>query len=154
MTDRKVSTTLRTRVWVGLFVLVVFLAGLAAGVVAAPWLGFGPRPGFGFSRGGPGRPPMSGRLLERMSSRLDLTTDQTVRLEAVLDARRDTFRDISRDMRDRIEAERETFRSALAEILTTEQMETFEGEIVRMGEERRRRPGGRRERGGMRGPPR
>ena len=154
MTDRKVSTTFRTRVWVGLFVLVVFLAGLAAGVVAAPWLGFGPRPGFGSSRGGPGRPPMSSRLLERMSSRLDLTTDQTARLEAVLDARRDTFRTISRDMRDRIEAERETFRSALAEILTPEQMETFEGEIVRMGEERGRRRGGRRERGGMRGPPR
>ena len=147
MIDGKMSITLRTRVWVGLFVLVVFLAGLAAGVVAAPWLGFGPRPGFGFARGGPERPPLSSRLLERMSSRLDLTTEQTARLEAVLDARRETFRTISRDMRDRIEAEREAFRSALAEILTPEQMETFEGEIVRMGEERGRRRGGRRGRG-------
>lgn len=150
MTDGKMSITLRTRVWVGLFVLVVFLAGLAAGVVAAPWLGFGPRPGF-FR--GPG-PPLSGRLIERMSSTLDLTDDQTARLEAVLDARRDTFRAISRDMRNRIETERETFRSAIAEVLTPEQMETFESEIVRMGDERRRRPGGRRERGWMRYPPR
>ena len=154
MSDRKMSITLPMRAWVGLFVLVVFLAGLAAGVVAAPWLGFGPRPGFGFSRSGPGRPPMSSRLIERMSSTLDLTDDQTVRLEAVLDARRDTFRAISRDMRNRVEAERETFRSAIAEILTPEQMERFESEIVRMGEERGGRRGGRRERGGMRGPPR
>ena len=152
MTDGTLSIT---RVWVGLFVLVVFLAGLGAGVVAAPWLGFGPRPGFGLSRGGPGRAPMSNRLIERMSSTLDLTGDQTDRLEAVLDARRDRFRAISRDMRDHVEEERETFRSAIAEILTPAQMETFEGEIVRMGDERgRRRGGGRRERGRMRLPPR
>ena len=153
MNDRKMSITLPTRVWVGLFVLVVFLAGLAAGVAAAPWLRFDPRPGFGSFRG-PGPPPVSSRLIERMSSTLDLTDDQTVRLEAVLDARRDTFRAISRDMRNRVEAERETFRSAIAEILTPEQMERFESEIVRMGEERGGRRGGRRERGGMRGPPR
>ena len=45
------TVEMRTRVWVGLFVLVVFLAGLGAGIVASPWLGFGPRAGFGPGRG-------------------------------------------------------------------------------------------------------
>ncbi len=141
----------RTRVWVGLFVLVVFLAGLGAGIVAAPWLG--PRPGFGPGRGGPPGPAPSGRVLERTASRLDLSDEQSERLSALFDARRERFRAISRelrrDMRARFAAEQETLRAAIAEILTPAQMDVFEAEIVRLGEERRRRWGDRdrRERG-------
>ena len=47
------TVEMRTRVWVSLFVLVVFLAGLGAGIGAATWLG--PRPGFGPGRGAPPR---------------------------------------------------------------------------------------------------
>ena len=139
-------SNLRTKIWIGLFVLVVFLVGLGAGVVAAPWFGGGPRMGRMFGPGGQGgpprpggRPPMSERLMERLSGSIELTDEQTDRLEAVFDARRDRFREMSRTMRERFDRERDTFRTALADILTTEQMEQFESEIVRMGEGRRRR---------------
>lgn len=144
------TVEMRTRVWLALFVLVVFLAGLGAGIVAAPWLGFGPRPGFGPGRGGPPVPPISGRMLERIAPRLDLSDEQSERLSALFDARRERFRTIGREMRRemraRFVAEQETLRAAIAEILTPAQMDLFDAEIARMGEERRRR-GGDRERG-------
>ena len=96
---------------------------------------------------------MSGRVLERMASRLDMSGEQSERLSALFDARRERFRsigrDMRRDMRARFAAEQETFRAAIAEILTPAQMALFDAEIARMGEERRRRPGSRdrRERG-------
>ena len=141
------TAEMRTRVWIGLFVLVVFLAGLGAGVVAAPWLGFGPRPGFGPGRGGPAVPPISGRMLERIGSRLDLSDGQRARLSALFDARRERFRalgrEMRREMRARFAAEQETLRAAIAEILTPAQLDLFDAELVRMGEERGRRGGGR-----------
>ena len=143
----------RTRVWMGLFVLVVFLAGLGAGVVAAPWLGFGPRPGFGPGRGGPAVPPIGGRMLERIGSRLDLSDDQRARLSALFDARRERYRalgrEMRREMRARFAAEQETLRAAIAEILTPAQLDLFDAELVRLRDERGRRGGGRggRERG-------
>lgn len=144
------TVDMRTRVWIALFVLVVFLAGLGAGIVAAPWLGFGPRPGFGPGRGGPPVPPISGRMLERIASRLDLGDEQSERLAALFDARRERFRTIGREMRRemraRFVAEQETLRAAIAEILTPAQMELFDAEIARMGEERGRRGGDRRRR--------
>ena len=155
------TVEMRTRVWVGLFVLVVFLAGLGAGIVASPWLGFGPRPGFGPGRGGPPVPPLNGRMLERMASRLDLSDEQRERLAALFDARRERYRalgrEMRREMRARFAAEQETLRAAIAEILTSAQMDRFDAEIDRMREERRRRGDGRdrRERGfrGRPGPP-
>ena len=147
------TAEMRTRMWVSLFVLVVFLAGLGAGIVAAPWLALGPRPGFGPGRGDPPVPPMSGRVLERMASRLDMSDEQSERLAALFDTRRERFRsigrDMRRDMRARFAAERETFHAAIAEILTPAQMALFDAEIARMGEERRGRSGNRerRERG-------
>ena len=150
------TAEMRTRMWVSLFVLVVFLAGLGAGIVAAPWLALGPRPGFGPGRGGPPMPPMSGRVLERMASRLDMSDEQSERLAALFDARRERFRsigrDMRRDMRARFAAEQETFHAAIAEILTPAQMALFDAEIARMSEERRGRSGNRerRERGRQR----
>ena len=137
------TVEMRTRVWISLFVLVVFLAGLGAGMVAAPWLGLGPRPGLGPGRGGPPVPPVSGRMLERIGARLDLSNEQSERLSVLFDARRERFRTIGREMRRemraRFVAEQETLRAAIAEILTPAQMELFDAEIVRMGEERGRR---------------
>lgn len=138
-------TDTRTRLWIALFVLVVFLAGLGAGIVAGPWLDRGARPDGGFGRGGP-RAARSERLVERMSSRLDLSDEQSERLRALFDARRDRFRALSREARERLAAERRSFRTAIADILTPDQMEVFETEFLRMGGRRgpgRRGPGGR-----------
>ena len=143
------NAEMRTRMWVSLFVLVVFLAGLGAGIVASPWLAPGPRPGFGpgLGLGGPPVPPLRGRVLERMASRLDMRDEQIERLSALFDARRERFRSIDREvrreMRTRFAAEQETFRAAISEILTPAQMALFDAENVRMAEERRRRWGDR-----------
>ena len=147
MTDK------RTRLWIGLFVLVVFLAGLGAGIVAAPWLDRGGRPERGFGRDGLRPPGGSARLVERMSSRLDLDDEQAVRLRTLFDARRDRFRTLRREMRERLAAEQGSFRTAIADVLTPEQMATFEREFLRLGGRRDRGPGGFGDRGrGDRGP--
>ena len=135
-------TDTRTRVWIGLFVLVVFLAGLAAGIFAAPWLGRGMPPGRAFGAGGPRPPAMSDRLMQRMTPRLDLSAEQSARLGALFDARRDRFRAMGREMRERLAAERGSFRTAVADILTPAQLATFEAEFLRLDGRRGRGRGG------------
>lgn len=134
-------TDTRTRLWIGLFVLVVFLAGLGAGIVAAPWLDRDGRAERGFRRDGLTPPGGSGRLVERMSNRLDLREEQTARLRTLFDARRDRVRTLRREMRERLATEQGSFRTAIADVLTPEQMATFEREFLRLGG-RRDRPRG------------
>lgn len=136
---------MKRELWVALFVLVIFVAGLAGGIIVTRWSPFG---WFGPRFGPPsfaGREaPRSfgrGRLLQRISERLDLTDQQEERLEQVFEARRDRFRAEREAMRRRIETEEETFRSEIADILTPEQLETFNAVIVRLDDERRRRAG-------------
>ena len=139
-------TDTRTRLWIALFVLVVFLAGLGAGIVAAPWLDRGGPPGPGFGRAGVPPEGRSGRLVERMSARLELSDEQAARLGALFDARRDRFRAMSREMRERLASERATFRTAVAEILTPAQLARFEAEFLRLDGRRGRAPGRPRDR--------
>lgn len=136
---------MRREFWVALFVLVVFVSGLAAGIIVTRWSPFGwfgprfgPPPFVGREFSGP---PGRGRLMQRISERLDLTDQQEERLEQVFEARRERFRAEREAMRQRIETEEETFRSEIADILTPEQLETFNAVIVRLDDERRRRPG-------------
>lgn len=150
---------MRRELWVALFVLVVFVAGLGAGVLVSRWSPFGwfdgPRsgpPAFA-ARGGP-VPQGRTRLMERISERLDLTDQQAERLEQVFDARRERFRADREAMRLRIEEEEETFRAEIADVLTPEQLETFNAEIVRLDGERRRPRSGDRGGNGGRGPAR
>ena len=76
-----------------------------------------------------------------MSNRLDLREEQTARLRTLFDARRDRVRTLRREMRERLAAEQGSFRTAIADVLTPEQMETFEREFLRLGG-RRDRPRG------------
>lgn len=143
-------TDMNTRLWVGLFVLVVFVAGLAAGVLVRPWLSPGPPPRFGPAslRGGaPG--PMGGRLLERLAADLELTPEQDLGLKAVFEARRLRLREINKEVRDLFETQQSQMNAEIAAILTPEQMEIFENEIVRVRQ--RRVPA---DRGGFLGRPR
>lgn len=141
-------SNVRTNTWIVLFVVVVFFLGLAVGVIATPWFGLGSPVGRIFGPGRPGAPgpplgppPMTERLIERLSRSIELTEDQTERLSELFDVRRDRAREIGRSMRERFDREREIFRTALSEILTATQMDQFESEIVRIDEERRRRDG-------------
>ncbi|MCY3846651.1 MAG: hypothetical protein OXH69_24280 [Acidobacteria bacterium] len=135
-------TDTRTRLWIGLFVLVVFLAGLGAGIVATPWLDRGRLADRGLGRDGLRPPGGTERLVERMSNRLDLSDEQAARLGTLFDARRDRFRTLRREMRERLAAEQGSFRTAIADVLTPEQMATFEREFLRLGGRRDRGPRG------------
>ena len=139
----------KTRLWAGLFVLVVFVAGLAAGVVVRPWLGPGPSRGFGPRGmvGGPSPDRMTERLLARISVVIDLTPAQDQRLRAVFDGRQRRLREINEEVRGRFETQQAEMNAEISAILTPEQMEIFENEILRM----RRLRGGARGRGGPRG---
>ena len=131
------------RLWAGLFVLVVFSGGLAAGFAVRPW--FDPEPSRGFrGRGGPPPPSarMPERLLDRLDANLELSDDQRGRLREVFEARRLRFRELDASVREQFEAERTQMNAEIAAILTAEQMELFESRIVRM----------RRDRFGPRGP--
>lgn len=134
----------RMRLWAGLFVLVVFSAGLAAGFAMRPWIDPDPPRGGRFR--GRGESPPSARMTERLLDRLDaaaeLSDDQRRRLREVFEARRLRFREISAGVREQFEAERAQMNAEIAAILTAEQMEVFESRIVRM----------RRDRGGRFGP--
>ena len=138
-----------TRLWAGLFVLLVFVAGLAAGVVVRPWLVPGPPRGFG-PRGLVGRPSpdrMTERLLERISAEIALTPEQGQRLRAVFDGRQRRLREINEEVRGRFETQQAEMNAEISAILTPEQMQIFENEILSM----RRLRGGARGRGGPRG---
>ncbi len=130
------------RLWAGLFVLVVFSGGLAAGFAVRPWLD--PEPTRGFrGRGGP--PPRSVRMTERLLDRLDadleLSDEQRGRLREVFEIRRSRFRELEAGVREQFEAERAQMNAEIAAILTAEQMAVFESRIVRMRRDRRDRRG-------------
>ena len=139
------------RLWAGLFVLVVFSGGLAAGFAVRPWLD--PETSRGFrGRGGP--PPsarMTERLLDRFDADLELSDDQRRRVREVFEAGRIRFRELNAGVREQFEAERTRMNAEIATILTAEQMEVFESRIVRMRRDRRDRFGPRGPDGG-RGP--
>ena len=151
----------QTQLSISLFVLVVFLAGLGAGILGTNWVNSGPPIGRRFGPGGPNGPShqsSQGRrfdrtfsLLDHLASSIDLTDDQADRLEALFESQREGFREMSRMTRERFNRGRDEFHAALSEILTVEQMQRFESEFVRMGNPRRRgfvrpgeRPGGAR----------
>ena len=140
-----------TQVWVAAFVVVVFVCGLAVGALLGPRFGSGGQPGFdrrppGMGLPGPGS--RESRLVERIAEDLALGEEQRTELEEVFTARRERFRAINDEVRERFETERGEMRAALEEILTVEQLEQLDEEILRFREGRR----GRRDDGSAFGP--
>lgn len=130
---------LRAQLGISLFVILVFLVGLGVGVLLDARLS-GPERlplrGFHFARGRvPGRPPARplvrherrspARLLRSLGPSLDLSDEQAERLKALFQTQREQFGEARRGMRQKLDARRKTFRTALTEILTPEQMELF-----------------------------
>ncbi len=141
-----------TRVWIALFVLVVFVCGLSVGIGVSSW--FGPR---GELRGARGPfPPGGGRMgpqdfvseqiVRRLANDPDFSDDQQQRLEALFAERQDRFREFNQEMRARFETEQASLHDEIAAILTPSQMEIFETARRSRGPGRRGRgPGGMRE---------
>ena len=140
-----------TRVWVALFVALVFVCGLSLGLAAGLWLGpralRGPLPGAPWGARGltPGpRAFAPERLLDRLAREdAQFSAEQRGRLEALFEARGREFERVAREMRRRFTAEQQRLRAGVAEILTPEQMELFD----RMRRRPRGGPGPGRERG-------
>ena len=139
-----------TRLWAGLFVVAVFVIGIAAGVMLRPWLRLGPprSVGPGAMAGSPAR--SANVLVDRLASEMELSDEQRDALEQVLTTRRERFREFHREVRGRFETEQQGMRTAIRDILTPEQVEVFEGLIMRLGAERRRGWAGGRRRPGSR----
>ena len=137
------------RLWVGLFVLVVFVAGVAGGVALRPWVTSDPQSEFGRRgpRRGEGAGPVAGRLFDRIAADIDLTADQGQQLRAVFETRGQRMREIDQEVQDLFETEQAQMNAEIAEILTPEQMEIFKNAIVLM----RGRPRSPPWRGGPRG---
>ena len=142
-----------TRLWIALFVLVVFVCGLSVGIGVSSW--FGPRAEVRGARGP--FPPGGGRMgpqdfvSEQIVRRLDNDPDfsdvQRQRLEALFAERQDRFREFNQEMRARFETEQASLHDEIAAILTPSQMEIFEPARRSRGPGRRGRgPGGMRER--------
>ena len=137
------------RLWAGLFVLVVFVAGSAVGVAVRPWFAFRPRPVFGplGPRGGPS-PPFTERFLDRIDAEINLSEQQERQLRETFETGRLRFRAIYQETRERFDTEQEQMDGEIRAILTPEQVDTYENEIMRMGPDRR----GSRRRNGFRPP--
>ena len=137
----------KTRIWVALFVAMVFICGLSMGLALGVW--FAPRTGPDRAEGPfrPGGPPgrrgfVSERILNRLADDPAFTEDQRERLLTLFADRETRFRELNLDMRRRFEAERESLREEIGTILTPGQMEIFDAFSRRR---RERRPGGPRE---------
>jgi len=113
------------QVWFAAFVVLVFVAGVATGVLIGPRLFGGPGPGQGFGPAGPGL-MMPAPLVGRLAAELGLDAEQQKTLEAVLARRRERLLSFNREARDRFETEQRELRREIAEILTFEQQRQFE----------------------------
>ena len=139
----------RARIWFSLFVLAVFVVGLAAGVLLGrrvvgppgrPFGNFGGPPGPDSAfRGGP--PP--GLLLDRLDRELSLTGDQRTRIGAVLQTSRERLDQLQKDTHNRLETEQRGLRDQIRKELTPDQQSRFDRWI----ESNRPRGPGRRGRG-------
>jgi Spy/CpxP family protein refolding chaperone len=122
----------RARIWFALFVLAVFAAGLAAGVMigwrlapAPPAFDRGGFPGPG-GRGPGGRPPSAARLIDRLDRELGLTAAQRASIEQIFESRREPLERAQREMRERMEREQREFQNEIRKVLTPEQQPKFD----------------------------
>lgn len=138
------------KVWFGVFVLVVFCLGAAAGVVADRYRMFGGRRPFGAGmlRGGPPKPA---EIADRMSRELGLTDAQRTQLEEVFRRNGDHLEQFRRETGARFDVLRKQLDSEISAILTPEQRAKFEEQRKRR--ERNRPPRAPGEPGGPPRPP-
>jgi hypothetical protein len=116
-----------SRIWLASFVVVIFVIGMAGGILVDRLIG-GPPPPFPPALG-PGRapaPPRPGPLAERLARDLKLTADQRARLEDVFERRRQHMEVLQREMGERFRQEQDTLRAEIGKILNDQQMKQFD----------------------------
>jgi Spy/CpxP family protein refolding chaperone len=122
----------RSRIWFALFVLVIFVAGLASGILIGRQLTIRERAPLRAGAALPGPPagrfggPPRQQMLERLDRQLDLTPEQRQQIDAIFRARRDSLDRLQRDVRDRYQSEQEALRDEIRAVLSPEQREKFD----------------------------
>lgn len=118
----------RARVWFAGFVLLVFVSGLALGVILTRLLAR-PEP-FGFSmmggRGGDLMMRGPELRIDRLAESLGLTDSQRKEIDTVFELRRDRLRKFREEANGRFEAEQKEIRAQIEKILTPEQLKRFD----------------------------
>ena len=131
--------SLSSRVWFGVFVVLVFVTGTFAGVLLdRAWLlGGGPelvrRPMSMRGRGEDPNPAVfptlrrggSALMADRLAAQLDLSDDQRARLRGLLSVWSDKAVVLQSDLRRNFEIEQRQLRSEIETLLTDEQKERF-----------------------------
>lgn len=88
-------------------------------------------------RGGRDHRDRGRRMVERLRSGLDLTDEQVVRLEDVMERNHETAHEFWRNSRQEYEALRKQFRADIRELLTDEQQVKFDAMVAEYDEKRR-----------------
>ena len=141
------TKSLMLRVWFGLFVAVIFAAGVGAGVMLAPrFAPSSPRAGVPVrppgERGAFPRQPGMGptRLAPQLAEELGLDAEQERQLDDVFKRRRERLEQIQHGVRDQFEAEQRALRQEIRTILTEEQRAKFDEWLHRSRRGSRRPP--------------
>jgi len=113
--------------WVVAFGLVVFAAGVAAGVLAAGYLHTTPRVTERMLL-----PPPPEAIAQMLGDELQLTAAQRAELDAIVAAKRRMLALRREDMRRRFEQDANSLASDIRQILTPAQQEKFEEIIARV----------------------
>lgn len=111
----------RERVWFGIFVILVFTAGISTGLLLHEY--FESRSPVFAGRRPPIRPLQLTALLKE---RLKLSDEQQRAIDAVLDKRRESMNGVHVEMRERVKADVAALNAEINSILTPEQRAEFE----------------------------
>ena len=134
-----------TRGWLVLFAIIIFVGGIAVGLLSGRR---NARPG-----GPPGvfRGPAVGnhprRQFVRLANALELTNEQREQWESLIDEERSRIRSLAEDGRSRFRSAQKERRAKIIEILTPEQRERFDKFTPRPQQPRRDFRRGRERRG-------
>lgn len=109
----------KTRLWFGTFVALVFIAGVATGSLLERIFN---RPAFAFASPAP---PGPGMLADVFAEELKLTSDQRTQIEAIFESRRPQLKLLRDSVRDKFEEERKTMDAEIEKLLTPEQRDRF-----------------------------
>jgi Spy/CpxP family protein refolding chaperone len=137
----------RRRIWFAIFVLVIFSAGLATGIVLDRYFTFGGPPALGRARMGPGvlgrfGRPQPAQIVDRMQRELDLTAEQRTRLEAVFQRGSERMERFQAGTRSQFEDLRRQLDVEIAAMLTPVQRAKFEEQQKKRRVFERRPPNG------------
>ena len=116
----------KTIVIAALALVVTFIAGFIVGAVVDRFLTMH-RPGFR-------RPPamVADAMLERLDNRLDLTDQQRVQIESILEKRHERIHSLQESIHPKVQAEIQQTNAEIERVLTPEQREKFQKLKMRM----------------------